>query len=337
MSQTDLLLDVTNLYKIYKSGDAQKTIETVALKGVNLTVRKGDFIAIMGPSGSGKTTLINCLSGLDTPSAGDIIYYLKDGGKVKLSHLNEKQRDQFRIGKLAVVFQTENLVHSLTAKENAEIPLNFLNIKDKSVIPKVFSSLGIDHRLNHKPDQLSGGEKQRVSLACALVYNPEIIIADEPTGELDVDTTEEVMDAFKKISELGVTIIVVTHNPMVAQKANLKYEMHDGVLRMTGEAVSLSGDILAVDEDEFGRLSIPSSWLQQLSIVDDLFGLVRLNGQLLLVNPTNSNFTSKSYVHVDSQGRISIPDDIKKGKNFRWHIRKSPNFIELLAQTQENN
>ena len=114
--QTDLLLDVTNLYKIYKSGDAQKTIETVALKGVNLTVRKGDFIAIMGPSGSGKTTLINCLSGLDTPSAGDITYYLKDSHEVKLSHLSEKQRDQFRIGKLAVVFQTDNLDHSFTAK-----------------------------------------------------------------------------------------------------------------------------------------------------------------------------------------------------------------------------
>ena len=201
----------------------------------------------------------------------------------------------------------------------------------------VFSSLGIDHRLNHKPDQLSGGEKQRVSLACALVYNPQIIIADEPTGELDVDTTEEVMEAFQKVSDLGVTIIVVTHNPMVAQKAKIKYEMHDGYLRMTGEAVSLSGDILAVNEDEFGRISIPSSWLQQLNIVDDLFGLVRLNEQLLLVNPSDFNFASKKYVHVDSQGRISLPEDIKKGKNFRWNIRKSPNFIELLAQTKENN
>lgn len=332
MSQTDLLVDVTNLYKIYKSGDSQKTIETVALKGVNLTVRKGDFIAIMGPSGSGKTTLINCLSGLDTPSAGDITYYFNGGREVKLSHLNEKERDQFRIGKLAVVFQTENLVKSLSAKENAEIPLDFLNIKDKSIIPKVFSSLGIEHRLNHKPDQLSGGEKQRVSLACALVYNPQIIIADEPTGELDVDTTEEVMDAFRKISDLGVTIIVVTHNPMVAQKAKVKYEMHDGFLRMTGEAVSLSGDILAVNEDEFGRLSIPSSWLQQLSIEDDLFGLVRLNNQILLVNPLDKNFSSKNFVHIDRSGRISLPDDIKKGKNFRWNIRKSPNFIELLAQ-----
>ena len=332
MSQTDLLLDATNLYKIYKSGDEHKTIETVALKGINLTVRKGDFIAIMGPSGSGKTTLINCLSGLDTPSAGDITYYFNGGREVKLSHLTEKQRDGFRIGKLAVVFQTENLVKSLTAKENAEISLDFLNIKDKSIIPMVFQSLGIDHRLNHKPDELSGGEKQRVSLACALVFNPQIIIADEPTGELDVDTTEEVMEAFQKISDLGVTIIIVTHNPMVAQKARLKYEMHDGLLRMTGEAVSLSGDILAVDEDEFSRLSIPSSWLQQLNIVDDLFGLVRLNDQILLVNPSDSNFASKSYVHVDGQGRISLPDDIKKGKNYRWHIRKSPNFIELLAQ-----
>ncbi len=335
MSQNEILVDVTNLYKIYKSGDPHKAIETVALKGVNLTIRKGDFIAIMGPSGSGKTTLINCLSGLDTPSAGEIKYYFTNGKEVKISHLTERERDKFRIGKLAVVFQTENLVKSLTAKENAEISLNFLNIKDKSIIPKIFQSLGIEHRLNHKPDQLSGGEKQRVSLACALAYSPQIIIADEPTGELDVDTTEEVMDAFQKISDSGVTIIIVTHNPMVAQKAKIRYEMHDGFLRMTGEAVSLSGDVLAVDEDEFSRLSIPSSWLQQLKIEDDLFGLVRLNGQLLLVNPSNSNFSSKTYIHVDSQGRISLPDDIKQGKNFRWHIRKSPNFIELVSKVKE--
>ena len=331
MSETNILLDATNLYKIYKSGDSKKTIETVALKGVNLTIRKGDFIAIMGPSGSGKTTLINCLSGLDTPSAGDITFFFDDN-EVKISHLTEKERDQFRVGKLAVVFQTENLIKSLTAKENAELSLDFLDIKDKSIIKEVFTALGIEHRLNHKPDQLSGGERQRVSLACALVYNPRIIIADEPTGELDVDTTEEVMDAFQKVSDLGVTIILVTHNPMVAQKAKLKYEMHDGMLRMTGEAVSLSGDVLAVDEDEFGRVSIPSSWLKALNIEDDLFGLVDLNGQMLLINPTDKNFKTKGFIHVDSQGRISLPDDIKKGKNFRWHIRKSPNFIELMAE-----
>lgn len=332
MSQTNILLTATNLYKIYKSGDISSPIETVALKGINLTVRKGDFIAIMGPSGSGKTTLINCLSGLDTPSAGDIAYYFDDNREIKLSRLTEKKRDQFRIGRLAVIFQTDNLIKSLTAKENAEIPLNFLKIKDKGVVETIFKSLGIDHRLNHKPDQLSGGEKQRVSLACALVYSPKIIIADEPTGELDIDTTEEVMEAFRKISELGVTIIIVTHNPIVAQKAKLKYEMHDGTLRMTGEAVSLSGDILAVVEDEYGRISIPASWLQQLNIIDDLFGLVRSNDQLLLTNPLDKNFTTKTYVHVDSQGRISLPDDLKKGKEFRWNIRKSLNFIELLAK-----
>ena len=333
MSQSELLLDATNLYKIYKSGDSKKSIETVALKGVNLTVRKGDFIAIMGPSGSGKTTLINCLSGLDVPSAGDITYYF-DNYEIKLSHLNEKERDLFRVGKLAVVFQTENLVKSLTAKENAEISLEFLGYKDKSIIDMVFKSLGIDHRLNHKPDQLSGGEKQRISLACALVYNPKIIIADEPTGELDVDTTEEVMEAFQKVSELGVTIILVTHNPAVAQKAKIRYEMHDGFLRMTGETVSLSGDILAVNEDEFGRIMIPSSWLKSLNILDDLFGLVDLNGQMLLTNPTDKNFKTKGFVHIDSQGRISLPDDIKKGKNYRWNIRKSPNFIELVSDNK---
>ena len=140
------------------------------------------------------------------------------------------------------------------------------------------------------------------------------------------------MVAFRYISELGVTIIIVTHNPIVAQKAKLKYEMHDGTLRMTGEAVSLSGDILAVVEDEYGRISIPASWLQQLNIIDDLFGLVRSNDQLLLTNPLDKNFTTKTYVHVDSQGRISLPDDLKKGKEYRWKIRKSLNIIELIAK-----
>ena len=231
MSQIDLLLDATNLYKIYKSGDEHKTIETVALKGVNLTVRKGDFIAIMGPSGSGKTTLINCLSGLDTPSAGDITYYFNGGREVKLSHLTEKQRDEFRIGKLAVVFQTENLVKSLTAKENAEISLDFLNIKDKSIIPMVFQSLGIDHRLNHKPDELSGGEKQRVSLACALVYNPQIIIADEPTGELDSLNAAKIIEYIKELNrELGQTFIVVTHDNRFASMTDLTYKIRDGTI-----------------------------------------------------------------------------------------------------------
>ncbi|MHA2362679.1 MAG: ABC transporter ATP-binding protein [Candidatus Hodarchaeales archaeon] len=329
---SELVLDAHEIYKIYKSGDGLSAIETVALKGVNISVNQGDFIAILGPSGSGKTSLINCLSGLDLPSAGDVNYY-ENGHKIRLTQLSEKNRDKYRLGRIAVVFQSENLIRSLTAKENAELPLNFLGIKDKNIVSLIFESIGIDHRLQHKPDQLSGGEKQRVSLACSLVYNPLVIFADEPTGELDVDTTEEVMEAFEKISKLGTTIIMVTHNPKVAQKANIRYEMHDGYLRLTGQMVS--GDEITIREDVYGRLRIPVSWLKQLSITDDLVGLVVEENEILLINPNKANKKSSHYSHVDSQGRVMLPEKIRKGNLFKWTVERMSRSIRLIPNATE--
>ncbi|MHA2366008.1 MAG: ATP-binding cassette domain-containing protein, partial [Candidatus Hodarchaeales archaeon] len=146
------LLEVNNLYKIYKTSTGLTSIETVALKGINLSVNQGDFIAILGPSGSGKTSLINCLSGLDIPSAGDMTYF-EEGSVFKLNQLSEKDRDTFRRGRIAVIFQRENLIRSLTAKENVELSTKFLGLKDKYIVQEVFKTLGIEHRLNHKPDQ----------------------------------------------------------------------------------------------------------------------------------------------------------------------------------------
>ncbi|MHA2100977.1 MAG: ABC transporter ATP-binding protein [Candidatus Kariarchaeaceae archaeon] len=328
MMSSENLLEVNGLYKIYKSGSETNSIETVALKGVNLQVNKGDFIAILGPSGSGKSSLINCLSGLDLPSAGEIKYY-ENGSTIHLSQLSENNRDKFRLGRIAVVFQTENLVRSLTAKENAELPLKFLGIKDNLIVPMVFESLGIQHRLDHKPDQMSGGEKSRVSLASALVYNPLIIFADEPTGELDVDTTEEVMETFEKINKLGTTIILVTHNPVVAQRAATRYEMHDGKLRITGQTVS--EDEIEIIEDKFGRIRIPFSWIEQLEISDDIVGIEENGNQLQILNPENQDDSTISFSHFDGQGRIMVPEKHRKGNNSTWLASRGGKIITLRA------
>lgn len=324
------LLEVKNLYKIYKTSFGLTSIETVALKGVNLSIYKGDFIAILGPSGSGKTSLINSLSGLDIPSAGSITYF-EGESQIKLNQLSEKDRDNFRLGRIAVVFQRENLIRSLSAKENVELSVKFLGIKDKTIIQAVFKTLGIEHRLNHKPDQLSGGEKQRVSLAKSLVISPMIIIADEPTGELDAETSEEVMDAFKKIHALGTTVIIVTHNPQVAQKAEIRYEMTDGHLRLTGQTIT--GNKITVLEDNVGRLRIPYSWISQMNVNDDLIGLKEISGQLMLVEPDQEDLLD--FVSFDSQGRIRLPENLRKGEKYEWNIERQANSIYISPMEEK--
>lgn len=330
---SELLLDVNGLYKIYKSGDERANVETVSLKGVNLKVNKGEFIAILGPSGSGKTSLINCLSGLDLPSAGDIKYFT-NGSTINFSKLSEKGRDQFRLGRIANVFQTENLVSSLSAKENAELPLRFLGIKDLSIVPMVFESLGMSHRIDHRPEQLSGGEKQRVSLACSLVYDPLIIFADEPTGELDIDTTEEVMKTFERINSLGTTVILVTHNPHVANKAKIRYEMHDGKLRIMGQTIT--SEKIELIEDKFGRIRIPFSWIESLNISDEIVSFKIEDNTIVVQNPDRGVDKSHIFLHFDGQGRIMIPDLYRLGENHFWFAIKTPTSIELVEKKRSN-
>ncbi|MHA1226801.1 MAG: ABC transporter ATP-binding protein [Candidatus Hodarchaeales archaeon] len=210
---------VKDVYKIYQSGTLQQRIETVALRGISLDIKEHDFITVMGPSGSGKTTLLNVLGGLDTPSAGDIIYELNGQDPVNITKLTEPQLDAWRHDKIGVIFQTDNLIHHLTALENVQLPLKFLGYENLGRAEEILIRLGLGDRLHHRTHQLSAGERQRVALAAALVFKPSIIFADEPTGELDSYSVKQTMELFKELHrEENIIFFLVTHNPIVASQ-----------------------------------------------------------------------------------------------------------------------
>ncbi|MEM4222279.1 MAG: ABC transporter ATP-binding protein [archaeon] len=202
------------------------SVEVVALRDINLEVKKGDFIAILGPSGSGKSTLLNILGILDKPSSGKV--YLEDK---EVSKLSEKELAKIRNEKIGFVFQFFNLYAALTALENVELPMIFKNIPKKQREERarhLLEKVGLGAREKHYPAQLSGGERQRVAIARALANDPPIILADEPTGNLDSKSGKEIMDLFKKIHNEGKTIIIITHDPEIANKAKKKIFLKDG-------------------------------------------------------------------------------------------------------------
>ena len=217
---------IQDVFKIYKESD----IETVALRGVNLSVQPGEFVAITGRSGSGKTTLLNLLGGLAVPSAGRVMMR-----GIDLARLNEGQRAAFRRDHIGVVFQTDNLIPFLTAAENVALPIALAGKHHaRSQAEALLREVGLGERLNHQPNQLSGGERQRVAIAVALANKAELLLADELTGELDSTTAENIMVLLKKLNtERGLTLIVVTHNPVVASRAARQVHIHDG--QMTEE------------------------------------------------------------------------------------------------------
>ena len=219
-------IQVKELRKTYHMGD----VEVRALQGVSLTVEPGEFVAIMGASGSGKSTLMNILGCLDYSSEG--AYYL-DG--VHVNSLNKKQLADIRNQKIGFVFQGFNLLSRTTAVENVELPLLYdrrHHIKEAQ--KKAVESLrrvGLGERLDHVPSQLSGGQQQRVAIARALVNDPALILADEPTGNLDTHTSVEVMALFQELNDQGITILLVTHEPDIAQYTKRIIELRDGELR----------------------------------------------------------------------------------------------------------
>ncbi len=198
-----------------------------ALRGVNLKIKRGEFAVIMGPSGSGKSTLLNLLGGLQKPTGGRVLI-----NGVDLSTLNENQLAIFRRKNVGFVFQAYNLIPTLTAIENVELPMIFYNIppnERKRRAEKLLHSLGLGDRLHHRPSELSGGEQQRVSIARALANNPEIILADEPTGNLDTKTGRRIMDEIVKVNrDFGKTIVMVTHDPEVAHFGDRIIHIRDG-------------------------------------------------------------------------------------------------------------
>ena len=203
-------------------------VETIALNNVDMEVRDGEFVAIMGPSGCGKSTLLNILGLLDNPTSGN--YYL---GEKEVGHLKEKERTQVRKGNIGFVFQSFNLIDELNVFENVELPLTYLNIKTserKRMVTEILQRMNISHRAQHFPQQLSGGQQQRVAIARAVVSSPKIILADEPTGNLDSKNGAEVMQLLTELNKEGTTIIMVTHSQHDASFANRVINLFDGTI-----------------------------------------------------------------------------------------------------------
>ena len=214
------MIEIENLSKVYDSD----TFSVTALQEVSFKIKKGEFVAIMGPSGSGKSTLMNLLGCLDLPTNGT--YKLVD---LKISQLKANQLAEVRNRKIGFVFQSFNLLPRATALENTELPLLYGRVSNSvKIAMQALERVGLKHRAHHKPTELSGGEKQRVAIARALVNKPAIILADEPTGNLDSVTGQEIMSLFHDLNKEGVTLIIVTHEDEIAKQAKRVIHMKDG-------------------------------------------------------------------------------------------------------------
>ncbi len=216
------MITITNLSKHFRTED----VETIALNNVSFEVKDGEFVAIMGPSGCGKSTLLNILGLLDNPTSGTYLLGDRD-----VSQLRERDRTNVRKGEIGFVFQSFNLIDELTVAENIELPLTYLNMKAgdrKERVQQIMKRMAISHRAHHFPHQLSGGQQQRVAIARAVVFGPKLILADEPTGNLDSKNGAEVMQLLTQLNQEGTTIIMVTHNEHDAQMAQRTIHLFDG-------------------------------------------------------------------------------------------------------------
>ena len=218
------MIQINNLKKVFRFKEGY----TVALGGINLDVNRGDFVAIMGPSGSGKSTMMNILGCLDRPTSGK--YYL-DGKEV--AGLSDDELARTRNAKIGFVFQNFNLLSKITAQQNVALPLVYAGVPEEERMERARVALwdvGLEDRMDHKPNELSGGQRQRVAIARALVNNPAIVMADEPTGNLDTKSSYEIMEIFKKLNAMGKTIVMVTHEPDIGQQTKRILVMRDGHL-----------------------------------------------------------------------------------------------------------
>ena len=216
------MIKLTNASRLFRTQD----VETTALNNINLIVEKGDFLAIMGPSGCGKSTLLSMLGMLDSPNSGDYFFDEKN-----IAKYGERKLSKLRSSSIGFVFQSFNLIDSLTVFENVELPLLYLNIsraERKERVSEILKKVAIEHRSDHLPQQLSGGQQQRVAVARALVIKPKIILADEPTGNLDSKNGEEVMGMLRALNADGTTVIMVTHSEHDAKYASRVIRLFDG-------------------------------------------------------------------------------------------------------------
>ena len=216
------IIELKNIFKIYTLGKTK----LYALNGVDLSIQKSDYLALMGPSGSGKSTLMNIIGALDTASSGTYIL-----NQQEINQLNDNDLAQIRNKEIGFVFQSFNLLPRMTAIENVVIPLIYAGISKTERLEraeKALNSVGLSDRMSHKPNELSGGQRQRVAIARSLINNPSIILADEPTGNLDSKSSADIMNIFAEINEQGNTVVMVTHEEDIAQNAKRIVRMRDG-------------------------------------------------------------------------------------------------------------
>jgi len=216
------MIKTVDLVKIFRTDE----VETTALNKVNLEVENGDFVSVMGPSGCGKSTLLNILGLLDNPTSGELYF---EG--TELAKYNERKRTNLRKGNIGFVFQSFNLIDELTVFENVELPLLYMKVPSKErkkKVEEVLERMKIAHRKKHFPQQLSGGQQQRVAICRSVVANPKLILADEPTGNLDSANGEEVMNLLTELNKDGTTIVMVTHSPSDAEYAHRIVQLFDG-------------------------------------------------------------------------------------------------------------
>ena len=220
LDRANPIIRARRLRKVYSSGEVE------ALRGIDFEVARGEMVAVVGPSGSGKTTLLNCISGLDSFDGGSVFVDGRD-----LSAMSDRERTDYRMRSMGFIFQAFNLLPVLTAVENVEIPLLLQGVRPGEARRRasdLLETLGLAHRTGHRPDQLSGGEQQRVAVARALVHNPAVVWADEPTGNLDTEVTSVIAELLVRTNRQGQTIVLVTHNPLVAERAQRIVRLRDG-------------------------------------------------------------------------------------------------------------
>ncbi|MFY0762596.1 ABC transporter ATP-binding protein [Metabacillus dongyingensis] len=232
------MIKVQHLHHSFKVGKKGSEKEIPVLKDVSLEVKKGEIASIVGRSGSGKSTLLNLISGYTPPTAGKIIV-----GGTEVTEFNEKEWAEFRLNTFGFIFQSFQLIPSLTTFENIELPLTLKGIPSlerKTLVTEMLYRIGLENHSAHYPNELSGGQQQRVGIGRALITNPEIILADEPTGSLDSETEKEILDLIKELNaEKGITFFIITHDEEVAEYSDRKFVLQDGVLKERGVPVEI--------------------------------------------------------------------------------------------------